>query len=206
MRRWPAPARRAFRAAATGSPGRAPTSTRHASAAPMPIDKRRSQIVDLRAERLRRRLAVDQADQERVLDRHRRPVLVVARKGVVGKLQREFVRPRSGKLHGQRNARDLARGESPAASARSACHRRGEPPWRRRSPAVESLRITASQRLGAPDENRTIQRDERLERDVRRFVVAHVDDPHAQRRLASIDRRSRSRCGPSRLCADRSGS
>ena len=84
------------------------TSTRQASASPTPIDSGRGEVIDLRPERLRRGLAVDQADQERVLDRDRRPVLVVARQLVLGELEREVVRPLRREPDGQRHPRRLS--------------------------------------------------------------------------------------------------
>ena len=163
----------------------------------------RGQVIDLRAERLRRRLAVDQADQQRVLHRHGRPALVVARQLVLGKLEREVVRARRREPDGQRDPRPSVAGAisgSGTSVGRSSTRRIAL------APAEHPGRVVADHRLPAalgPGEDRPVERDERLERDVGGLVVADVHDPDADPLLAPAPGDRRDAARPSRPCAGR---
>ncbi len=62
-----------------------------------PDRQRGGQEIDLRAEWLRRGLAIDQANEQRVLDRSGAKAPIIAGQIIVGELERHIMRPRPGK-------------------------------------------------------------------------------------------------------------
>ena len=167
--------------------------------------QRRGQVIDLRAERLRRRLAVDQADQQRVLHRHGRPSAVVARQLVVGELERDVVRPAPGKWtdSGTRTASRGGMSGSTTSVGLSSTRRIALAAAERPRRVVADHRLPSA--LGA-GEDRAIERQERLERDVPGLVVAHVHQPDADPLLGPSRGDRRDARLPIPIGAGRSGS
>ncbi len=160
------------------------------------------EVVDLGAERFRRRLAVHQADQQRVLHRDGGPAAVVARQLVVGELEREVVRPGPRELDGQRDpgglpGRDLRQGHLGRLVV-DAEDRLGAGEHARRAVADHGLPAT----LGA-GEDRPVERDQRLQGDVADLVGADVHDPDPDPLLAPAAGRPWRRPHPTRTSAGR---
>ncbi len=155
-----------------------------------PDRERGGEVVNLGAERFRRRLAVHQADQERILHRDRGPLLVVPRQLVLGELKRNVVRPAAGKADRQRHLRGLPRRDLREGQLdRPVVH-----PEDRLGPRDHAWGGVADQGFPAALRSRQdcpVERDQGFQSDVRHLVGSDVDDADVQPLLipAACDRR-----------------